>query len=65
MKYENLNEIRNLNLCTIGTSLVAVQRLLIFCCSTVPRVMALRGLKVVEMAGLAPAPMAGMILAGQ
>ena len=27
--------------------------------------MALRGLKVVEMAGLAPAPMAGMILAGQ
>ncbi len=27
--------------------------------------MALRGLKVVEMAGLAPAPFAGMILAGK
>ena len=27
--------------------------------------MALRGLKVVEMAGLAPAPLAGMILAGK
>lgn len=27
--------------------------------------MALRGLKVVEMAGLAPGPFAGMILAGE
>jgi len=35
--------------------------LLAFC---VLRAMALRGLKVVELAGLAPAPMAGMILAG-
>ena len=27
--------------------------------------MALRGIRVVEMAGLAPAPLAGMILAGE
>lgn len=27
--------------------------------------MALKGLRVVEMAGLAPAPLAGMILAGE
>lgn len=27
-------------------------------------IMALRGLRVIEMAGLAPAPLAGMILAG-
>lgn len=29
------------------------------------REMALKGLRVVEMAGLAPAPLAGMILAGE
>ena len=29
------------------------------------RTMALRGLKVIEMAGLAPGPFAGMILAGK